>query len=399
MDSMVCAAIPREGPVVEVDLLPPGGVPHLDRLWTDLEGRSGGSFFLSWLWIACWLDHLPDRSRPYVLVARSAGRVIGLAVLCRAAVWRYGLLRKRCWLLHETGDRVLDRLTVEYNGILAEEGREEAVSAACLDWLARNAEDWDEMVLSGVTPDFEAVVRGQAALAGHIVHVRRAESARGVDLARVRREGGDYRAGLGRNTRASVRRAERLYGERGDLVYKTATGVGEALGFFEEMEPLHQAAWRARGREGAFDNPVFRPFHRSLIERGVPSGRIRLCRVAAGGRPIGYLYNFVARGRVLNYQSGFAYEADNRLKPGLLSHVLAIEDALARGEAYYDFMAGSSGHKAHLSNDCRPLNWIAVEPDGMMGRLDAALGALGGRLRALRRRGAGSVSRTRTARQ
>jgi CelD/BcsL family acetyltransferase involved in cellulose biosynthesis len=215
----------------------------------------------------------------------------------------------------------------------------------------------------------------------------------------VRREGGDYRAGLGRNTRAAVRRAERLYGERGGLVYETAADVGEALGFFEEMESLHQAAWHARGREGAFDNPVFRPFHRSLIERGVPAERVRLCRVTAGGRPIGYLYNFVAGGRVLNYQGGFAYEADNRLKPGLVSHVLAIEDALARGEAYYDFMAGSSGHKGHLSNDCRPMNWISVEADGARGRLDAALAALFGRLRGLRRRVAGSVSRARTARR
>lgn len=392
MDSMACVAVEREMPVIEVDLLPLREVPHLDRLWTDLEARSDGSFFLSWLWVSCWLEHLPGRSRPFVLVARSGGRVVGLAILCRATVWRYGLLRKRCWLLHETGDRVFDRLTVEYNGILADGGCREAVWTVCLDWLARNTEDWDEMVLSGISPDFEAAVRSRAVSAGHIVHVRRADAAKGVDLSRVRRNGGEYRAGLGRNTRSAVRRAERLYGERGGIAYEIATTVEEALGYFEDMEALHQAAWKARGKDGAFDNPVFRPFHRSLIERATSSGQVRFCRITAGGRPIGYLYNFISQNRVLNYQSGFAYESDNRLKPGLLSHVLAIEDALARGEAYYDFLAGSSGHKQHLSNDRQRLNWIAVEPDGVLGRVDAALGALRGRLATLRRSVLGTVS-------
>ncbi|HEV7368199.1 GNAT family N-acetyltransferase [Arenibaculum sp.] len=392
MDTMVCATVEREMPVIDVDLLPLSEVPHLDRLWTDLEARADGSFFLSWLWVSCWLEHLPSGSRPFVLVARSGERVVGLAILCRATVWRYGLLRKRCWLLHETGDRVFDRLTVEYNGILADEGCREVVWTVFLDWLARNVGDWDEMVLSGISPDFETAVRSRAVSGGHLVHVRRAETAKGVDLARVRRDGGEYRAGLGRNTRSAVRRAERLYDERGGIAFEIATTADEALGYFEDMEALHQAAWKARGKYGAFDNPVFRPFHRRLIERATSSGQVRLCRITAGGRPIGYLYNFVSGNRVLNYQSGFAYESDNRLKPGLLSHVLAVEDALARGEAYYDFLAGSSGHKQHLSNDRQRLNWISVEPDGMLGRVDAALGALRGRLTALRRSASATLS-------
>jgi hypothetical protein len=70
----------------------------------------------------------------------------------------------------------------------------------------------------------------------------------------------------------------------------------------------------------------------------------------AGEQTIGVLYNFVHDGLVLNYQSGFLYESDNRLKPGLVSLVLSVEDAIARGERGYDFMAGAAGHKNRLGN-------------------------------------------------
>src|SRR3546814_15671611 len=44
-----------------------------------------------------------------------------------------------------------------------------------------------------------------------------------------------------------------------------------------------------------------------------------------------HLYNFFYRDRVYAYQSGFPRHADNRLKPGLLSHHLAIQMSRANG--------------------------------------------------------------------
>ena len=207
-----------------------------------------------------------------------------------------------------------------------------------------------------------------------------------VDLELVRQRGGNYRAGLGRSTRAGVNRAIRLYEARGGIEYRVARDVDEALEFFDGLERLHRAVWAARGKSDSFANPAFGPLHRDLIRHSMDAGVVRLCRLSAGGQDFGYLYNYVWRGRVFNYQSGFAYEDDNRIKPGLVSHVLAIEDALARGEESYDFMAGSAGHKIHLANAQTPMNWITMGPDRLASRLEAGLHRIELSLKQWRRR-------------
>jgi hypothetical protein len=354
-------------PETFIDLIPLDRVASPDRMWRDLEGRADGSFFLSHLWIGCWLKHLPADIRPHLLTARRNDRIVGLAVLCPQTIRRFGLLPGRRWLLHETGDARVDRLAIEYNGILADRDCADEVTASCLNWLAHHG---DELVLSGLASDTERLARRTTAT---ILETTRTDETHWVDLETVRRAGGDYRAGLGRNTRSAVSRALRLYGQRGAVEYRIAATADEALIWFDALERLHQATWQARGMSGAFDNPLFRPCHRDLIAGAVPSGAVRLCRIAAGNSEIGYLYNFVWRGTVLNYQSGFAYEPDNRLKPGLVSHVLAIEDTLIRGEGRYDFMAGPAGHKPLLSNAGQPMVWLRLTPDSVTRRIESAL--------------------------
>lgn len=358
---------------IEIDLHPIPEADKLRHLWTDLESRADGSFFLSWSWIGNWLAFLPAKARPHLLTATRQGRTVGLALLCPRTLWRFGLLRTRCWLLHETGERVFDRLFMEYNGILADRSCAPDVLTACFDWLGRRLTNWDELVLGGLEPAAEAAVRRVAQGQGHSVQVRVADSTQWVDLDEVRRQGGDYLATLGKNTRATVRRALRLYAERGPVRFHVAASTEEALADFRAMEVLHQSSWAARGQSGAFSNPTFRPFHERLIASGVPAGTVRLCRVEVGGQAIGFLYNFVHRGRVMNYQGGFAYEEDKRVKPGLVCHVLAIEDTLARGETCYDFMSTPAGHKPLLSNAGQPMNWLALGPDRLTRQIDAHL--------------------------
>ena len=128
----------------------------------------------------------------------------------------------------------------------------------------------------------------------------------------------------------------------------------------EQLKALHQKSWRRRGKPGCFATPCFEIFHRALIRDRFRHGEIQLLCAAAGNQAIGYLYNFAYGDRIYAYQSGFDYAADGRLKPGLLTHALAIERAMREGYATYDFMAGENRLKASLASHWRDVLWLTI---------------------------------------
>jgi CelD/BcsL family acetyltransferase involved in cellulose biosynthesis len=224
------------------------------------------------------------------------------------------------------------------------------LAAAFVDWVL--AAQADELVASGLDGPLPA----DTTLIGRSV----AEPAPYVDLDALRRRGVAYIDTLSANTRYQLRRAQRDYSADGALVLRAAESRTEAEAFLARLADLHQRHWTARGRPGAFASPFFARFHHAVIEAGFERGAIQLLRVTAGLRDIGYLYNLVCGRRIAAYQSGFAYQPDNRLKPGLVSHALAIEHNLAAGASRYDFLAGMNQMKQSLATHCETLNWVSL---------------------------------------
>ncbi|WOH67887.1 GNAT family N-acetyltransferase [Bradyrhizobium sp. BWA-3-5] len=354
--------------VIDVSLETLNSMAWLETSWQELEARVSHPFFLSWLWIGTWLRHLPAGSQPHVLIARSSSQIVGLAIICRRRAWSFGPHARARWLLNETGDTRFDRLSIEYNNILAEQP--DAIISAGLDALTSRLYHSDQLVLSAIDPDLELAACRAADRAGLMTEVKQASPAPWVDFAKFRQQGRNYRATLGRSTRQAVSRAMRLYAERGPIELRIMETTPEALAAFDLLSDFHWSRW---GRKGSFANPGFRPFHEELIARGVPTGAVRISRTLVGDQTIGVLYNFVHDGCVLNYQSGFLYESDARLKPGLVSHVLSIEDSIARGERGYDFLAHPGGHKSHLSNSEHAMKWIAIGRDSPERRIESRL--------------------------
>src|SRR5690606_34282861 len=125
-----------------------------------------------------------------------------------------------------------------------------------------------------------------------------------VDLAAVRATGGDYVARLGPNSRSSLRQTVRAYRRLGPVRIDVAGDAATALEWRARLERLHTRYWRSKGRGGSFQSAFFGRFHRDLVARGTADGRVRMTRVTAGGREVGYLYNLWWRNRVYFYNSG-----------------------------------------------------------------------------------------------
>lgn len=292
---------------------------------------------------------------------------MALGMVCRRS--KFG--NARALLLSETGIAQLDCVTIEHNGLLCDP----AVAGNVIEEVAHALQergDWDEWVLSGVDRSVvEEHYENLAARMGWTIREFGESPWYFVDLTKIRAGDKDYLDRLSVNTRYQVRRAIKEYGARGEVKIELARTVNEALAYFARLKFFHQRYWLTRGKPGAFGPEFFEVFHRRFIDEGWPTGGVQLSRVTAGEHEIGYLYNLVHESTIYSYQSGFNYENDAKIKPGLVSHVLAIERAIADGFHCYDFLAGEAQYKRSLATNSENMRWIRLRRPRFAFRLEA----------------------------
>jgi CelD/BcsL family acetyltransferase involved in cellulose biosynthesis len=358
----------------------------IGRQWLDLQARAGGSFFQSWAWIGTWLRQLPPGTPVRCIRVDDGERTVGLALVGLRDATRHRVFYSRQWCIAETGNPVQDALTIEHNGLLVDERAHDEVLRAVCSHLGGLRSAWDELVASGIDAERVPSYQRAAAQSDLWTKVRWSKPYYYVAAADLAATGGDYLAALSGNSRYQIRRSMREYEKSGPLSITAAESVPQAFDFFERLIELHQAYWNARGKAGAFATEFARRFHESLIRTQLEPGHVQLLRIAAGDEPIGYLYNFAHRGAIASYQSGFRYSDDAKLKPGLVSHALAIQSALASGAHSYDLLMGRQQYKEMLSTRRGEMTWLVIQQPRLRFRIERGLGALVARLRSLRAR-------------
>ncbi len=352
----------------------------LGLLWRDLEARADITFFLSWDWMGAWIAEL-DRM-PMVLIGEAGGALVLLGLLMpRLRREAAGAIRVPGLHLHATGRADIDVIAQEYNGFLVDRARagRDAEAAACAWLLGRtiDGQRYDELHIKDVAADRSSGLAPADAL---VRELSRKPSWR-VDLDAVRGAGGRYLDTLSANTRQQVRRAMRLYAQRGPLVATAAPDAATASAWLDELAALHQRQWEGRGSPGGFAFPFFTRFQRRLVSACVPREAAEIVRVAAGDMVIGYVYNLILRGHVLAFVSGLRFEDDARLKPGLVSHALTIQRHVEAGAHLYDFMAGAYRYKANLGRPGPELVYLQMQRRTPMTLLEHGLRAMWQRVR------------------
>lgn len=258
---------------------------------------------------------------------------------------------------------------VEYHDVLCHPGYEDRVADSLAGVLANM--QWDRLYL----PGFVGGSLLERLFKGPLPGTRDSYSRPSLFVPLAGGGAESYERALSRNTRSQLRRSLKLYAERGPVAITAATNPDEAMAFLEALAERHRSLWRRRGGGGGFRTEQIMRFHRALIARGQAASHVDLVRASAGGAAIGYLYNFVQNGKVYFYQSGFEYEADPKLKPGLCTHALAIEHYGARGFSEYDFLAGDARYKRSLAQGERELHWAWIDrPNARMKTVNAAVG-------------------------
>lgn len=320
----------------------------LEPEWRALETRAPRSFFTSWRWAEALIA--AGEGRFLAATVRDRHETQAIALLWPTTEVRHGALRVRQLRLNEIADSADDDFVFsERTRLFAAAGVEAACWRALIDALAaQSAVVWDELIVNYAfaesAPLYDAL--------GLRVHRRVDKGSGVVDLAALRAAGvadlDVYVARLGKTTRSALARAVRLYRERGPLRIDRARDTDEAQAWFAEIVRLQTEKWRGRGGRGLGDRRLSRIFHERLIAGAAEEGAVELLRASAGETAFAWSFNFVEDKRIYFNVAGLAFEDDNRLKPGLVAHALAVEHHLRRGADAYDFLAGDDRYKTEL---------------------------------------------------
>jgi hypothetical protein len=332
--------------------------------WSTLfERADNASIFVSPGWMQSWVEVYGHEFSGFWVRWISRGETVGGCLILKRTVWlkRWPLAT----LFVNTADETsLRSPPVEFNQILHLAGYEALLAADLARVLVESR--WVRLAVYGY--------EDSAPLRLMLEHLplcgidREERPSPYVDLRAI--VGDDYEATLSGKSRSQIRRSRRIYEDTyGPVVIEAAADFEQAISFLAQLALLHNATWRSRGIDGAFDSETFVDFQQRLIRRLWPVRGVDVLRARAGERIIGYLYTFLHRGKVYCVQSGLIQEKDNHLKPGMLTHACAIRHYCQRGYREYDFLAGDMRYKRSLAKSTRTLVWSVAYRRGLYMRL------------------------------
>lgn len=137
-----------------------------------------------------------------------------------------------------------------------------------------------------------------------------------------------------------------------------------------DIAPLHIQQWASTEHGSGFSNPVFAEFLQLLCCEDNDDCKCEVLTFSAGELVLGHLFNIISDNAVYFYLSAINYaDSDNKYKPGMLIHRLAIEHYGERNMSKYDFLAGQARYKESLSTHSYPMYTIHLAKNTWTHRL------------------------------
>jgi hypothetical protein len=276
------------------------------------------------------------------------------------------------YYLNQTGNAAFDQMWIEHNDIIGKAEHLPAMRKALINYLCELPK-FHRLVVSLST----TLWQGEKTF----LWSSTCDKVCFVGLDKLREQEQHYAATLSKNTKSAINRAtkyiEKTYGSISMQVHKHE--IDEIL--TSKLAPLHIAQWGKTEQGSGFSNPHFMDFHQhflqelSLFDQHHKSHGATMpyrCEVlsfvvenlntqkedtqVSQPHELGHLYMLLSNNDAFFYLSAINYnDNDNKYKPGLVMHKLAIEHYAAQGYDSYDFLAGSARYKESLSTSHYPM--------------------------------------------
>lgn len=231
---------------------------------------------------------------------------------------------------------------------LARPGREEDAARAFTAALAAADPRLAAVRFSQIPPDSPWPGLFRSTWPGPRPRVLRDDTVAAPKLGLAGRDFDGFMASLSAKLRANLRRDRRRLEKRGAdyKLLRTSEEVSEALAAFAR---LHHARWALRGGSGVLTPAVERMLADAAVEL-LGEERFRVFAIRLDGRMIS-VHLFVAAGGTVGYWLGAFDPEWSRYGPGNQGVLVAIGDALDRGETCMDLGPGEQEYKVRLADD------------------------------------------------
>jgi hypothetical protein len=336
--------------------------------WAQLHASMpNATVFTSATWIQHWLTHYAQGFSGQWVRWHTDGQTVGGVLVLQRIHWRKGV-PLRCLYLNTSEDVDSRSPQTEFDQVLHLPQYAQQVCAALVEYL--HQQRWDCLLLTGFErTDLFNQLLDQLRYAAIETDEKPAPF---VNLTTL--PAGPYEVSLKGKAGAQIRQSMQRYEQvHGPLRLEEAHTDAQRQQYLAALARLHNAVWRERGETGAFECATFMAFHSALVNQLAAKGGVKLLRACAGEHVLGYVYGFNDRGCHYVYQSGFCYEDDTKLRPGLVTHALAITHCRDQGLHEYNLMAGDSQYKRALAQERRNIAWVTLHRGTLASRLFVAL--------------------------
>lgn len=332
--------------------------------WNQLLRASGAnSIFLTWEWLYCWWNIFKNDSTKLliVLVRDTDGVILCLAPLMIEKTNLFKVIPVTTIRFLGTGEREQDEISTEYlDFIITEKANSKVIINNILNDLIEKNRDVDYLMFENISDTsllLENIKKTQ--IAGVTKHVQMSGESHYIELEK---DWDAFLSKLSTSQRYRVRRTLKEFKKQEDFLFEIASNKDQLKEAFSQLTKLHQKRWNSKGYDGVFSSNYFCQFHTDLMEMLVDKGNLMLAKLIINDEACAVIYNFNYDGVISFYQSGIDTNLENnRLRPGLAIHALAIEFAIKTGASRYDFLMGGSNYKGQWTKAVKTIYRIQLD--------------------------------------
>jgi len=329
--------------------------------WQFMENSLAPGYFQSSSWQQLWHRKINEKGfKPLVVSISNGHKFLLMSSTVTSKKRMLGLFKQNATYLNSSGSEEFDVICPENCQPLVSLDAPKDVFGQMINYLVSEINVKQIFIRAIPLSVMHQLQQGcQSCEVEFIVEKKSAHH--WINLESLRLSKRDHLSSLNSRARSTIRKTiEKYEFQFGKVNLRSAENSVQSKEWLGKLIDLNLQRFRSKGRNSSFNIPFLQEFHNELIDLAFPKGEVVMVRLEAGEQIIGYIYGFLFNKVISIYQTGFVFEADNKLSPGMVAHHLLAQESMNRDINRYDFLAGDYQYKRILSNEHGELVWLRI---------------------------------------